>query len=371
VTGIEFNERVESIPVYPAAKAYGYQGELTKLASNETPYSPHPAVVRAIEAATGTLNRYPDPTADVVRRRLAERHGLPQARVAVGNGSCEILLAAAQAMLEPRAEIVYAWPSFSMYLHLAAMTGARAVTVPLDDQGRHDLEALGREVTAATRIVLVCNPNNPTATALPVGEIDAFVARLPGHVLAIVDEAYVEFSLVDDPEASLALLKRHNNVVLLRTFSKVYGLCGLRIGYALGPERFRQAVDRVRQPFSVNALAQAAAAEALRHVDEVERRVEQTVIERLHVQEALAERGLPATDSQANFSWVSVAEGAADDDERAEREEAVYAGLARRGVIVREGTALGAPGHLRMTYGTRAENDRFLAALDGALAEAA
>ena len=369
MTGIEFNERVDAIPVYPAAKAYGYEGELTKLASNETPYPPHPKVAEAIEAATRTLNRYPDPTAAVLRRRIADRLGVPQHKVAVGNGSCEILLAAAQAMLEPGAEIAYAWPSFSMYPHLAAMTGARALTVPLDEEGRHDLEALAGEVTVATRIVLVCNPNNPTATALAVDEIDAFVAALPDHVLVIVDEAYVEFSVLEDPAASLELLRRHNNVVLLRTFSKVYGLCGLRVGYALGPEPFRLAVDRVRQPFSVNALAQAAAAEALRHVDEVERRIEQTVIERLHVQDALAERGFPTTDSQANFSWVDLAPGADDGEERAAREEAVYAGLARRGVIVREGTALGGPGHLRVTYGTRAENDRFLAALDGALAD--
>ncbi len=359
---IEFTERVEAIPVYPAAKSYGFEGDLIKLASNETPYPPHPAVLEAVQAAMGGLNRYPDPTAATLRRRLAERHGVPQAKVAVGNGSCEILLAAAQAMLEPGAEIVYAWPSFSMYPHLAAMTGARALTIPLAEDGRHDLEALAREVTVATRIVLVCNPNNPTATALSVEEIDAFVAGLPRHVLVIVDEAYVEFSVLQDPDESLPLLGRHPNVVLLRTFSKVYGLCGLRAGYALGPESFRLAVDRVRQPFSVNALAQAAAAEAVRHQDEVERRVERTVIERLHVQDELADRGLATSDSQANFSWVALGE---DRDEAA-----VYAGLASRGVIVREGTALGAPGHLRVTYGTRVENDRFLAALDGALADA-
>lgn len=363
---IEFTERVGAIPVYPAAKSYGYEGEVTKLASNETPYPPHPAVLEAVGAATGALNRYPDPTASILRRRLADRHGVAQAKITVGNGSCEILLAAAQAMLEPGAEIAYAWPSFSMYPHLAAMTGARAVTVALDEDGRHDLAALASEVTVATRIVLVCNPNNPTATALTVDEIDAFVADLPRHVLVIVDEAYVEFSVLQDPDESLPLIERHPNVVLLRTFSKVYGLCGLRAGYALGPESFRLAVDRVRQPFSVNALAQAAAAEALRHQDEVERRVERTVIERLHMQDELADRGLRVSDSQANFSWVWLGDGLDEDESRA-REAAVYEGLARRGVIVREGTALGAPGHLRVTYGTRAENDRFLAALDGAL----
>ena len=356
---IEFTERVEAIPVYPAARSYGFEGQVTKLASNETPFSPHPAVLEAVRGAMSGLNRYPDPTAAVLRRGLAERHGVPQAKVAVGNGSCEILLAAAQAMLEPGAEIVYGWPSFSMYPHLAAMTGARALAVPLDADGRHDLEALAREVTVATRIVLVCNPNNPTATALAVEEIDAFVAGLPRHVLVIVDEAYVEFSVLQDPDESLALLERHPNVVLLRTFSKVYGLCGLRAGYALGPESFRLAVDRVRQPFSVNALAQAAAAEALRHQDELERRVERTVIERLHVQDELADRGLAVSESQANFSWVALGE----DHDEAE----IYEALARRGVLVREGTALGAPGHLRVTYGTRAENDRFLAALGEAM----
>ena len=276
----------------------------------------------------------------------------------VGNGSCEILLAAAEAMLEPGAEIVYAWPSFSMYPHLAAMTGARAVTVPLDAEGRHDLDAMAREVTAATRIVIVCNPNNPTATALPPAAIDGFVAGLPRHVAVILDEAYVEFSTLQDPDESLDLLERHPNLILLRTFSKVYGLCGLRAGYALGSEDFRLAVDRVRQPFSVNALAQAAAAEALGHQDEVERRVARTAVERLHVESGLAERGLETTDSEANFSWVSLGD----------RDEAeVVRGLAERGVIVREGAALGQEGWLRVTYGTRQENDRFLSALDEVL----
>ena len=356
---IEFTERLSAIPTYPAAKSYGFEGEQVKLASNETPWPPHPAVVEAATRALTAVNRYPDPTAAVLRRRLADRHELPAARVAVGNGSCEILLAAAEAMLEPGAEVVYAWPSFSIYPHLAAMTGARAVTVPLDAEGRHDLEAMAREVTVATRIVIVCNPNNPTATALPVEEIDAFVGSLPRHVLVVVDEAYIEFSTLQDPDLSLELLERHTNLVLLRTFSKVYGLCGLRVGYALGPERFRSAVDRVRQPFSVNAVAQAAAAEALRHQDEVATRVERTAIERLHVEGELAQRGLDMTDSQANFSWVSVG----DRDE-----EAVLDGLAERGVLVRGGTDLGQAGHFRVTYGTRAENDRFLRALDEVLA---
>jgi histidinol-phosphate aminotransferase len=356
MTGIEFNRHIEEIPVYPAASTYAFEGELVKLASNETPYAPHPQVLEAVEAQLRTLNRYPDPEKSLLRRRISERTGVPIGNVAVGNGSCEILLAAAAAMLEPGAEIVYAWPSFSMYPQLAAMSGATAITVPLTDSGEHDLEAMAAEVTAATRLVIVCNPNNPSATALAPATIDAWVADLPRHVAVVVDEAYVEFSALQDPDDSLDLVGRHPNLVLLRTFSKVYGLCGLRAGYALCPESFRLAVDRVRQPFSVNALAQAAATEALNHQDEVERRVEQNVIERVYVESELQERGLETTDSQANFSWVSL--GDRDEDE-------VVDGLARQGVIVRAGKDLGEQGRMRVTYGSRTENGRFLAALDG------
>ena len=359
MSGIEFVGRVRDIPVYPAAATYAFDGDLVKLASNETPWGPHPAVLEAAQGALTHLNRYPDPAATLLRRRLSERCDLPPERIAVGNGSCEILLAAAEAMLEPGAEIVYAWPSFSMYPHLAAMTGARAVTVPLDEAGRHDLEAMAREVTHATRIVLICNPNNPTATSLPIDEIDAFVRDLPRHAAVILDEAYVEFSVMQDPDESLDLVRRHPNLVVLRTFSKVYGLCGLRAGYSLGSSDFKRAVDVVRQPFSVNAAAQAAAAEALLHQDEVARRAERVAIERVHVESELADRGLETTESQANFTWVALGD---------HEEAAVMRGLGERGVIVRSGTDLGGPGHLRVTFGTREENDRFLAALDETLA---
>ncbi len=358
MTGIEFNRRLEAIPVYPAAESYAHDGEIVMLASNETPWGPPPPVIGAIQGSLETLNRYPDPDKSMLRRRIAERSDVPMSRVAVGNGSCEILLAAGDALLEPGAELIHAWPSFSMYPHLAAQSGARAIAVPLDADRFHDLEAMGREVTAATRLVLICNPNNPSATALELDAIDAFVAGLPRHVAVILDEAYVEFNLLQDPGDSVDLCKKHPNLVLLRTFSKIYGLCGLRAGYAIGPEAFRLAVDRVRQPFSVNALAQAAAAEAIRHQDEVERRVEHTIAERVHIESELAERGLATTDSQANFTWVSLGDRA---------EDAIVAGLAGRGVIVRAGRALGEEGRLRVTFGTRRENDRFLAALDQVL----
>jgi histidinol-phosphate aminotransferase len=262
--------------------------------------------------------------------------------------------------LEPGAELVYAWPSFSVYPHLAAASGARALEVPLDAAHRHDLEAMRREVTVATRLVIVCNPNNPTSTALPLDEIAAFVADIPRHVCVILDEAYCEFNVLQDPDESIDLLAKHSNLVLLRTFSKVYGLCGLRVGYGLcGSEEFRTAVDQVRQPFFCNAAAQAAAVEALNHQDEVARRVEHNLAERIGLEEGLRSLAIEPASSQANFVWFDLGEG--------REEPAVVRGLAQRGVLVRAGTPLGREGALRVTVGTQAENERFIEALRGAL----
>jgi histidinol-phosphate aminotransferase len=353
---IEFGEKVRRIPVYPAADGYAFEGPVTALASNESPYPPIPAVVEAVTKALSGLNRYPDPTNAALRKRLSEVHGVPAQRIAIGNGSCDILLAAGDALLEPGAELVYAWPSFSVYPHLAAASGARAIQVPLSEDHRHDLGKMREEITAATRLVLVCNPNNPTSTALPLEEIAEFVASVPRHVAVILDEAYVEFNVLQDPADSVDLLVKHPNLVLLRTFSKVYGLCGLRVGYALcGSEAFRTAVDQVRQPFFCNAAAQAAALEALNHGDEVTRRVERNLAERMALEESLRGLGLATAESQANFVWFDLGE---------EREEAeVMRGLAERGILVRAGGALGREGALRVTVGTQAENERFLEAL--------
>jgi histidinol-phosphate aminotransferase len=354
---IEFSERVRRIPAYPVAGGYASEAPLVKLASNESPFPPLPEVREAIARTLEQLNRYPDPASGLLRRRLAERYGVPEARIAIGNGSCDILLAAGEALLEPGAELVYAWPSFSVYPHLAASSGARAVTVPLDDRGRHDLEAMLREITVATRLVLVCNPNNPTSTALPLADIAAFVAEVPRHACVIVDEAYCEFNVLGDPDASVNLLDAHPNLLLLRTFSKVHGLCGLRVGFGLcGSEELPRALDQVRQPFYCNAVAQAAAVEALAHQDAVIERVARTVAERISVDERLRAMGLDPAESQANFCWFELG---ADRDEAA-----IVRGLAERGILVRAGGALGSgrPA-LRVTYGLPEENARFLDAL--------
>ena len=358
---LEFAEKTRRIPVYPVAAGYSLGPDVAMLASNESAFGPLEPVVEAARHAVLGANRYPDPSYMALRRALSDRYGLPWERIALGTGSCDLLLAAGDALLEPGAELVYAWPSFSMYPHLAAASGARAIEVPLTADAAHDLDAIAAEVTVATRLVLVCNPNNPTGTALPLEEIEAFLAKIPDHVCVILDEAYVEFSLViGDPFASLPLLARHPNLVILRTFSKVYGLAGLRVGYGLcGSESFRIAVDQVRQPFYLTAAAQAAGAEALKHQDEVERRVVATVAARTTVTEALRERGYWVAESDANFVWLRLAEDGEDGP--------VVEALRERGVVVRAGTALGGPGFARVTLGTDAENARFLAALDAPL----
>jgi histidinol-phosphate aminotransferase len=361
---ITFAEKLARMPGYQAGVPTGQapeaiaSGNIAQLASNESPTPPHPKVVEAVAAAAGLMNRYPDPDATLLRRRLAERYETEPGRVAVGNGSCEILLAAAEALCEPGDEILYAWPAFSMYPYLPALTGAREVRVPLAEGDVHDLDAMATEVTAATQLLIVCNPNNPTATHIPAAEIAAFCERIPPHVTVILDEAYVEFQTHDDPDATLDLLADFPNLVVLRTFSKCYGLAGLRVGYAIGSPKFRAAVDAVRQPFSVNALAQAAGAEAILHQDDVLRRVESTIAARLSVEEALREIGLRPSASHANFSWIDL--GEAD-------EAGVIAGLAEREIAVRPGKALGGPGHIRVSYGTGEENERFLRVLDDLL----
>ncbi|MGE5407149.1 MAG: histidinol-phosphate transaminase [Syntrophothermus sp.] len=357
---ITFAEKLARMPGYKAGVPTGQapeeiaSGEIAQLASNESPFPPHPKVVEAIERAAAAMNRYPDPDATLLRRRLAERFETQPGRIAVGNGSCEILLAAALALCEPGAEIVYAWPSFSMYPYLAALSGAREVRVPLAEGEAHDLDAMATELTAATQLAIVCNPNNPTATHLPAARIAEFCERVPPHVTVILDEAYVEFQTDDDPDATVDLLDDFPNLVLLRTFSKCYGLAGIRVGYGIGSADFRAAVDAVRQPFDVNALAQAAGAEAVLHGDDVLRRVESTVAERLRVEEALRDLGLRTSVSQANFSWIDLGE---------HEEAEVVAALGERKIAVRPGTPLGDPGHIRVSYGTREEDDRFLAAM--------
>jgi histidinol-phosphate aminotransferase len=354
---IEFGQRIRRIPAYPLAAGYDLGADVAMLASNESCFAPRAEVIEAAALALAGTHRYPDPSYSALRGALSDRYGIPHSRIAVGNGSCDILLAAGEALLEPGAEVVYAWPAFSVYPHLAAASGARAIQVALDHEDRHDLDAMLTEITAATRLVLICNPNNPTSTSVTLEAVTEFMERVPRHVCVILDEAYCEFALaLGDTYASLELLRHWPNLVLLRTFSKAYGLAGLRVGYALcGSEDFRAAVDQVRQPFYLNVAAQAAAVAALRYQDEVERRVTHTVAARLELTDGLRELGLWVAQSDANFVWTHLPEDAVEAD--------VVRGLADRRVLVRAGGALGRERSLRVTVGTDDENARFLAAI--------
>jgi histidinol-phosphate aminotransferase len=357
---LEFSQAVKRIPVYPAGVGYAQTGPLVRLESNESPYPPLPAIVAAAKAALEGVNRYPDPNSTALREGLSARYGVPIERITVGNGSCDILLATGDALLEPDSEIVYAWPSFSVYPQLEATSGARAIRVPLDRDEYHDLEAMAAAITPLTRLVIVCNPNNPTSTALPLEQIATFVAAVPPHVCVMIDEAYCEFSTLDPPDASIELLDRHENLVLLRTFSKVYALCGLRVGFALcGSTELPQALKLIRQPFYANAVAQAAATEALLHPEEVLRRVDASGGARGEMRAQLRSLGLSPAESQANFCWFDLPPLHDEAD--------VVRGLAEQGVLVRAGAALGKPGALRVSFGTREENARFIEVLGSLL----
>lgn len=351
---LKINKTIAAIPVYPQASTYAFGGNLAKLASNESPFAPHPAVAEAITAAGRSVNRYPDPSGSALREKIAETYDMAVEQVVLGNGSCEILLAGAQVLLEPGTELVYAWPSFSMYPHLAAMTGAKAVEVPLTADHKHDLVAMREAINENTRMVLICNPNNPTSTFVDHQAIIDFIQSAPSDVCVVIDEAYIEFVEGAQRDALLPLVIDHDNVVITRTFAKIYGLAGLRVGYGFASPVFKSAIDLVRQPFSVNLVAQVAAAEALNHPDDVVQRVTATLAERQWVETQVRELGLQTAATETNFSWIDL--GANDED-------AVVNGLAERGIVVRAGKALGAEGFIRVSYGQHDENERFVTAL--------
>lgn len=356
MSGLDYADRIGRIPVYPAADGYALGEDVALLASNEAPFAPLPEVAEAAARAAMSAHRYPDPGAARLRTAISGVSGVPVGRIAVGNGSCDILLALGEALLQPGRELVHAWPSFSMYPHLAAASGATAVEVALDGDHRHDLGAMAAAVTERTSMLIVCNPNNPTSTAVGHEELAELLATVPDSVCVVLDEAYREFVETEEVEANLGLLEDHPNLVILRTFSKVHGLAALRVGYGLcGDESIRTAVDQVRQPFFCNSAAQAAAVEALHFPGEIARRVAHVRENRAGLIERLRPLGFEVADSQANFVWARLPEGA--------DEQAVVSGLAGKKVLVRAGSSLGGPGWLRITVGLPDQHERLLAGL--------
>jgi histidinol-phosphate aminotransferase len=327
--------------------------EAIKLASNEVPYGPLPGVAEAVYEAMTDAHRYPDMGAVALRDALAERYGVAAERIVTGCGSVALAEVLAKATCLPGDEIVYPWRSFEAYPIIAAGIGATSVRVPNTPGHGHDLPAMADAITDNTRLVVVCNPNNPTGTAVRKPELDRFLDAVPSDVLVILDEAYRE--LVTDPEVPDALdtYVDRPNVVVLRTMSKAWGLAGLRMGYLVAQPEVAAAVRKVLTPFSTSTVAQAAALAALQQPDEVARRCALVVAERERVTEAVRKLSVDVPASQANFIWLPLA-----------AESARFASLCeRRGVIVRAF----APDGVRVTIGTPEENDAFLAAAEAAL----
>lgn len=274
-----------------------------KLSSNENPFDPLPGVLDAVAAASA-LNRYPDGAALALRDRLAERFGVGTAQVHLGAGSVALLSQFINAAAGPGDEVLYAWRSFEAYPGLVTVSGASSVTVPLLPDARHDLDEMVAAITERTRVIIVCTPNNPTGPVVTAEEFERFMASVPADRLVLLDEAYVEF--VTDPMHvdGRSLIGRYPNLVVLRTFSKAYGLAGLRIGYAVGPERLLNAARSTAIPMSVTDTAQAAALASLEREDELLERVGVIVRRRSRLRDGLLEQGWKVPDAQGNFVWL-------------------------------------------------------------------
>lgn len=335
------------VPGRPASAPAGL--EAYKLSSNENPYPPLPGVLEVVTAAAATLNRYPDMASADLVAALAAHLGVAEDEVVVGTGSAAVLYSILQAASGPGDEVVFAWRSFEAYPPATAVAGATAVPVPLAEGGRHDLGAMAAAVTERTRVVLVCTPNNPTGPAVGAAELDRFLDAVPGDVLVVVDEAYAEF--VRDPAAADGMLARRGrpNVVVLRTFSKAYGLAGLRVGYAVAAPDVAAALRKTGVPFGVSGIAQLAATASLAAREELLARVDALVAERDRVAAALADQGWDLPRSEANFVWVPAGE----------RTRQLVAAAAAQGLSVRP---YGLEG-VRVTIGEVPANDRVVEVL--------
>ncbi|MDN4480448.1 histidinol-phosphate transaminase [Demequina muriae] len=344
---------IAALPTYvPGARGDADRLPPVKLSSNETPYPPLPMVAAAIAGAGEVAHRYPDMFAVELHERIGAHLGLSAASVAVGGGSVAALQHVLQAYTGPGDEVIFPWRSFEAYPILTAITGATAVTVPLTSEARHDLDAMAAAVTDATRVLVLCSPNNPTGPAVRLEEFERLMATVPRRVLVVLDEAYVEF--VRDAHAvdGLAALSRHPNLLIARTFSKAYGLAALRVGYVAGAEELIAPVKSCVTPFSVSAPAQVAALVSLDARDELMERVETVVAERARVADALRESGWDVPDAQGNFVWLPAGQRTG--------EVAHALAALEPAILVRPFAGEG----MRVTIGTRDENDALLAALE-------
>jgi len=336
------------IPVYKAGRPSAGGQRSFKLSSNESPYPPLPSVLEAITDAAQQTNRYPDLAASAVVQALADKLDVPPEHVVVGCGSVGVATQLVEAFAGPGDEVVYAWRSFEAYPIIVQVAGATAVPVPLTSGAVHDLDAMVAAVTPRTRVVLVCNPNNPTGTAVQRAPLEAFLNAMPSDCLVVLDEAYREFNRDPDVPDAITLYRDRPNVAVLRTFSKAYGLAGLRVGYAVAHPDVADAIRMTSVPFAVSSIAQAAAVASLRPVAEHEllERVDTTVAERTRVITVLRAAGWHIPDTEANFVWLATGQ----------QTDSSAAACADAGVVVRPFAGEG----LRVTIGEPEANDIFL-----------
>jgi histidinol-phosphate aminotransferase len=332
-------------PYKPGKAPSAPGGQAFKLSSNESPFGPLPSVVKVIAEAACDVNRYPDNGATELTQAIAERFRVPPSQVAVGCGSVGVAQQLLEAVSEPGAEVVYAWRSFEAYPYLSDLAGATSVRVPLRDEV-HNLDAMAEAITERTRLVFVCNPNNPTGTVVHRAELESFLDRVPGDCLVVLDEAYTQYVTDSDVPDGLDLYRNRPNLAVLRTFSKAYGLAGLRVGFLIGHEPVAAAVRKTMLTFTVNALAQAAAVASLAAEPELLERVDAVVSERDRVRGELLAQGWTVPPTEANFVWLRLGD---DTDDFAEACD-------RQGVSVRPFGGEGA----RVSIGDRDANNAFL-----------
>ncbi|MEJ8544853.1 histidinol-phosphate transaminase [Brevibacillus borstelensis] len=353
-------QRILSAPVYQPGKPiedvkreFGLT-EVIKLASNENPYGCSPKAKEAIAAQLDSLALYPDGASLQLRWDLADFLGVKPEQLMFGNGSDEIVLMISRAYLEPGTNTVMATPTFSQYRSNAIVEGAELIEVPLKE-GVHDLEAMAAAINDQTKVVWVCNPNNPSGTIVGTTELEAFLKKVPKEVLVVMDEAYYEYVVDEAYPQTIPLLAQYPNLIILRTFSKIYGLATLRVGYGIASEEIISHLDHVREPFNTSSLGQAAARAALKDqefVNECSRRNREGLKQ---LTDRFDEWGLSYYPSQTNFVLVNLN---LDSDE-------VFKKLLQQGIIVRSGRALGFPGYQRITVGTTEQNEKVLQALAG------
>jgi histidinol-phosphate aminotransferase len=333
-------------PYQPGKPASAQGGRSHKLSSNESPFGPLPSVLKIITEAAGAVNRYPDNGAAELTEAIAGRFGVPTSHVAIGCGSVGVAQQLLEAVGEPGAEVIYAWRSFEAYPYLSDLAGVTSVRIPLRAEA-HDLTAMAGAITERTRLIFVCNPNNPTGTVVHRAELADFLRRVPPDCLVVLDEAYAEYVRDPDVPDGVALYRDHPNVAVLRTFSKAYGLAGLRVGFLVGHDPVAAAVRKTMLTFSVNALAQAAAIASLEAEPELLDRVEAVVKERDRVRDELLGQGWTVPPTEANFVWLRLGE---DTDGFAQACD-------RAGISIRPFAAEG----VRVSIGDHESNDAFLA----------